>query len=227
MNRWLVLGIAAGAMGVGIVGGVSAIQRGTRGEARASTAPLHSVPDENGSEGRVVGGHDKSAESEAAELRAAVGSLRAEVLQLRNELRQSQAPALSQDAVSDAGPRARDPAALAEQQREWNAHMADVEAAFQSEPRDAKWAASTSTRLRDVMTPDPALRSGARAVDCRSQSCRVEIADDGSGVLQKALPTFLQQAADVLPTMQAERGTDGEGHATMILYLTRPETGAR
>jgi hypothetical protein len=77
------------------------------------------------------------------------------------------------------------------------------------------------------MTPDPALRSGAGGIDCRSQSCRVEIDNDGSGALQKALLTFLQQAADILPSMQAGRGTDGAGRATMILYLTRPETAAR
>jgi hypothetical protein len=104
--------------------------------------------------------------------------------------------------------------------------MADVGAAFQSETRDAKWATFASTRLRDVMTSDPTLRGAVGSIDCRSQSCRVEIGDDSSGALQRALPTFLQQAADILPSMQADRGTDADGRAITILYLTRPEITA-
>jgi hypothetical protein len=44
---------------------------------------------------------------------------------------------------------------------------------------------------------------GAGIVDCRSQTCRVELHDDGTGRLRRSLMTLAHQLSETLPTFTA------------------------
>lgn len=71
------------------------------------------------------------------------------------------------------------------------------------------------------MDASDALRGKVRNLECRSRTCRVEIDDDRAGAVSKELPVFVQQLADTLPSTQADHIDDGNGHTTMVLYMTR------
>jgi len=99
--------------------------------------------------------------------------------------------------------------------------MAGIGDAFRNEATDPRWSSSTSSVVQAALVADNDLRSLARGVECRSRTCRVEIADDGSVKLGKILPMFAQQVGRELPSVAAERVEDAGGAATMVLYMSR------
>lgn len=119
----------------------------------------------------------------------------------------------------DRDPR-KDPEAREQQRRQHHEYMAGVDAAFRKEPVDPGWSSATSLVVRDAIAADADLRTLARGMECRSRTCRVELADDGSGKLSEIVPMFTSQIGRDLPSMVAERIDDG-GTATMVLYLSR------
>jgi hypothetical protein len=42
--------------------------------------------------------------------------------------------------------------------------------------------------------------------------------------MSKELPIFVQQFAETLPSVQADRIDDGSGRTTMVLYMTRNDS---
>jgi hypothetical protein len=99
------------------------------------------------------------------------------------------------------------------------AHIAHVKDAYEREPADPAWSASTTSRVWETIRQTDFVRDAARSVECRSRSCRVEVDDDGTGILHKHLPVFGQQFADVLPVMVGEPVRDEDGRGRMVLYL--------
>jgi len=152
-----------------------------------------------------------------------VGELRQELFRLRHqvasqEMRLTTAdPGKAQAAPPDTGPEAR-----AEAERKRKDYVAGLDAAFRKEVRDPQWSDATTSTVQSALAADEQLRVAGRGVECRSQTCRVEIADNGS--LGKALPLFVHHVGPVLPTMTADRVVDGNGSATMVLYLSRNTT---
>jgi hypothetical protein len=64
------------------------------------------------------------------------------------------------------------------------------------------------------------LRGFAHNVECRSQTCRIEIADDGTGILSRRLPFVALGLADVLPSVSTEPADPASGHGGMVLYMS-------
>jgi hypothetical protein len=165
-----------------------------------------------------------AAASESAEL----AEMRREIAQLRRQVwtqeqRQAAAgpgKAEAQDPAAAKDPRT-DPEARAEQERKYREYMAGVDAAFRKETTDPRWSSATSSAVQTALIADNDLRPLARGVECRSHTCRVEIADDGSGKLGKILPMFAQQVGQELPSVVANRVEDAGGAATMVLYMFR------
>jgi hypothetical protein len=115
----------------------------------------------------------------------------------------------------------------AEQRRQY---MAEVAAAFNNEKVDAPWAGRVSSRITSSFEGDDRLRRSLRTVECRSQTCRVQIDEDDSNEISRRMPVVSLALADVLPTLSAEHVDQGNGHRTMILYMSsqRPApTGPR
>ena len=160
---------------------------------------------------------------ETAALRARMARLDAELSALREQVGEDRAPANTDTSAANPEPAPRDPAVIAEQAREWRAHMTEVDANFQREARDPRWASSTASALQSGLHASDTMRDKVRSVECRSQTCRVEITDDGSGAMAKDLPMFVHQLAETLPSMQADQIDDGNGNRTVVLYLSRDD----
>jgi hypothetical protein len=97
-------------------------------------------------------------------------------------------------------------------------YMAGVGQAFANERVDPAWASRTSALLAAAFEGDPMLRGVAHTVECRQQTCRVQIEDDGS--VNARLPRLAIGVADVLPTLSAERIDQGNGRNAMVLYMS-------
>jgi hypothetical protein len=155
---------------------------------------------------------------------AQVGELRQEMFRLRHqvasqEMRMAADPANAKVAP-DNGPEAR-----AEAERKRKEYVAGIDAGFRKEARDPQWAAATTSTVQSALAADDGLRASVRGVECRSQTCRIEIADDGSGKLGKALPMFVHTVGQALPTTTGDRVPDASGGgSTMVLYMSRNAT---
>jgi hypothetical protein len=103
---------------------------------------------------------------------------------------------------------------------QWEAHMVAVEADFQAEPRDPRWAHSTTNLLRDRAINDKVMRTAVKQVECRSTICRVEMVDDRKGEFERKLPEFLQSLSSEFPTGQASTVESPDGTRTLSVYLS-------
>jgi hypothetical protein len=117
-------------------------------------------------------------------------------------------------------PRA-DAAVLAEAERQFDEHTAAVAATFSDEPRDPAFALATSDSLRVALDSDELAKMPVQTIDCRTKTCRVEIGDDGSGVVPQVLPMLMVRMADSLPNVIAQRVEQPNGRATMVLYMSK------
>jgi len=158
---------------------------------------------------------------------ADIAALRSQVAQLSRLVRAqgqslASAPPAKADDPDAKDPRS-DPEARAAAQRAYHDYIAGIEAAFRKEARDPRWSSATSAAVQTALVTDDELRRLTRGVDCRSRTCRVEIADDGSGSLGKLLPMFAQHVGKELPSVAFDRVEDPSGATTMVLYMTRPD----
>ena len=99
-------------------------------------------------------------------------------------------------------------------------YMTEVAQAFSNEKIDSSWAAHATSRIDTALYNDAALRGITHNVECRAQTCRVSIEDDGSGELSSRLPMLLVGLTDVVPIVSAERVDQGNGSSAMILYMS-------
>ena len=158
---------------------------------------------------------------EVASLKEEVASLRAEVSLLRRQMPR-QAESVSAKADSQAGADVRsDALARAEAARERQAEMEAVDATFRKEAIDPTWSANTSSAIRDVLNSEEVGGIQADNIDCRSDNCRVELRDDGSGRVSKSMPMLAQRLAGTMPTITANNIVQADGSSTMVLYLSR------
>lgn len=160
---------------------------------------------------------------EMAALREEVALLRAELSGLKRTVReQSQmlAGTVAEEDTAANEPHAK-AAAQEEEERLYQERMASVEADFWRESADPGWAAQATATVQEALAGDEAMQAAARNVECRSRTCRLEIADDGAGALAKSMPFLASRLAETLPDMTTDQVEDGNGGSTTILYLSR------
>jgi hypothetical protein len=95
--------------------------------------------------------------------------------------------------------------------------MSGVAEAFGTERPGGAWASYASSRIRATLENDEVLQHMAHNVECRQQTCRLEISDDGS--VSARMPMIARGLGEDFPTASAERVDRGNGHA-MIIYLS-------
>ncbi len=160
-------------------------------------------------------------EIELERMRAELGLVQGQLRALREQVTERKAPEAPAPVEAQEPP---DEASIQEQREEsarrWKEHMADVSAAFESEPLDRRFASAAQAALATAIEKNPVVQAAVGNVDCRSRTCRVEVSDDRSGKLDKQLPLFVQSVGGTLPYMQAERVGDRRGPSKMVLYLT-------
>lgn len=158
-----------------------------------------------------------SAESFSA-LRREVGMLRSEVRQMREQI--SRMPGAAQAAAAQPDPRV-DPVARDEAQQADRQRIASAEATFQAERRDARWSQDQTTAIRSLLTQaGDGISAQLRSVDCRSQSCRVELSPSGAGS-GLDVPMLLTRLNAGLSHVTAGQVDQGDGTQTTVLYMSR------
>jgi hypothetical protein len=99
-----------------------------------------------------------------------------------------------------------------------------VAQSFNMEKTDSAWANNVSARVNAALSSDEALRDIAHKVECRQETCRLEIDDDGSTNLSGRLPIIALGLADVLPNVSVEPVNQDGGRGTLVLYMTSRRT---
>ena len=154
-------------------------------------------------------------------LREEVASLRAGISSLRRQIPQ-QAESASANPANQPGADIRsDALARAEAVRERQTRMEAIDAAFRQQATDPTWSANTAASIRNALSSDEIGGIQADNIDCRSDSCRVELRDDGSGRLSKSMPMLAQQLAGTMPNITANNIAQPNGDSTLVLYLSR------
>lgn len=163
------------------------------------------------------------ANQEVATLEKKVDSLSRELAAIQRRLREQERA----ERVATAGrentpannPR-NDPVSRATVERERQEAIAVLEADFHREPTDRTWSSEATAAVQEALAGDETAQTALRSLECRSQTCRMELADD-TGELAKGLPVLLQHLAPTLPSVTANQIDDGAGGTTTILYLAR------
>jgi hypothetical protein len=167
---------------------------------------------------------------EVAALREDVAQLGAEVAALqrwrRSQDRAAREVAGGKDAAKDAH---SDAAARADDERRQR-QMETIEADFRREVPSTDWSVQAVGVVQEALAGNQALQDTLLGIECRAQTCRAELADDGTGDLAKSMPLFLQQLAGTLPSVTANEIESGDGGKRMVLYMgrqvnTRPPDG--
>lgn len=153
-------------------------------------------------------------------LRSELALMKAQVVSLHGAMAERTSP---QPPAPTTRAEAPDPATLQERRlegaRRWQEHMAEVAATFEDEALDRNFAATAQASVERALESQPALKSAAGKVDCRSRTCRLEVRKDGAGLVDKQLPLFLRAVGGVLPRAQADHIEGENGQKTMVLYL--------
>lgn len=175
----------------------------------ASSRNVATVPMPNGS----------APDDDMAQVKQQIALLRREVADIRQQL--ARAPSIARSTQATPDPR-RDPNARAEAERAERLRVVASESAFRSEREDARWSQGTVATVRAALADsDESIRNQVRSIECRSQSCRVEISADASGTLARDLPILLSRLGQSLPNVTAGQIDQGDGRQAMVLYLAR------
>jgi hypothetical protein len=182
---------------------------------------LHATVLDNDSEDDSV----KMAESRKLDaLEEEVATLRREMVLLRSERSRSLGPAATPAGTSHPPPARRDAEILAATREARHSAIADIEADFSMEVRDATWSSATAGNIQDIARMNESIGNALRSVECRSRSCRVEIVDDASADTTNNLPTFLMALGSTLPNTVADHVQAPDGHQIYVIYMTRGDT---
>lgn len=175
----------------------------------------------------TVGTNDKDAKTQRREIAALseqVVFLRREVAALQRQF-QEQRQEIMGVAVEGETPPLEvprpDPTILTAMERERQEQMAAIEASFRQEPSDPQWSFAMTGVVQEALAGEETLQTALQNLECRSSTCRVEIADDDAGELAKSMPVVLQQLASTLPNVIADQVEDGGGNRSLLLYLSR------
>jgi len=163
-------------------------------------------------------GNDANADgAQLARLSAQVEALQRELSTVEAQLATRQAPVPVRVPATVSRDVEQERAEEAEKQHEY---VATIAQAFARQKTDPAWATRASSRVEAVFGNDEALQKMTRNVECRDQTCRVEIEDDGTGQLNGRMPFIAMGLSDVLPNISAERVDRGGDRSSMVLYLS-------
>ena len=192
----------------------------------AEAPVLHASSDEAPVPSAAVAGIDKTANTQHKDmvaLRKEVALLRREVSAVQRQIHEQRQAATVVALEREEDP-AKDPrtelATRAAAERVRQQQMAVLEANFRHEPTDSRWSSEAVGAVQAALASDDTVQNLLLDLDCRSHTCRVELAEDDTGELAKVLPLILQQLAQTLPNGTASYVDAGDGSKAMILYLS-------
>jgi hypothetical protein len=107
----------------------------------------------------------------------------------------------------------------AEEERNRQAHIASLEASFWQEPGDPKWSDKASAAVLEALETGDTDTIEVRGLECRSHTCRVELANDTPQALN-GLPIFFLRLAETLPDTVASQVDNVDGTRSTVLYMS-------
>lgn len=162
--------------------------------------------------------------AEIADLRAEVTRLGAAVSALQQQLRapppRGAQPSEEGEEIPGHDPRTELMVDAKEEQRRQE-QIEAIEFAFWQEPDDRQWSEGTAAEVQAALASIETTPMAVQSLVCRSRTCRLEIADDHSGTLDKSIPTLVQKLAPVLPSITFGQARADDGTTTTVLYLSR------
>lgn len=166
-------------------------------------------------------GANPSGERAAVAGAAELAALRQEVAQLRGLVKnQRQTPEAPDRAKAEpVDPEIKALETQAEQERRHREYVQGVAASFRKEPVDSAWSSSKMLVIQTALASRPELRQLVRSVECRSQTCRVEFADEASGRPSNAVSSLLAALGTELPTAIAERVEQAGRPGSTVFYV--------
>jgi len=163
------------------------------------------------------------------ELRTRIDFLESQLAALRARLEGVEAaPAPAQATPEAPAPEAPPPVSpeeLARQKAAWHEHMLEVQAGYESEARDPNWAREAQASITRALEKLPALSKGLRSLDCRSETCRLEVASEHQPEFEKQLP-LLPLGLRGLPSAQFDQQAEPDGKMRTVVYFSRQATDA-
>jgi hypothetical protein len=201
----------------------SADAASTAGSGAAPAADPSALPTAPGADAgqarRAAAAASALAAEEALPLKDQVAQLRRELAELRRIVARLPNAA----AVAAEGPDPRtDPNARAAAERAEQERVASAEAAFRREAYDPRAGQAQADSVR------AALREGSEglgnhlgSVECRGQSCRVELNADPHSRAMQELPITLARLGDSFPNVTAGQVDRGDGRSATVMYLSR------
>ncbi len=159
------------------------------------------------------------AETVLADLRQQVQLLRREVADLRGKV--SRLPGMNDAEPHPPDPRS-DSVAMEQARQAERLRIASTEAAFRNEQSDARWSQGAAASVQAALAQaDESMRSQVRSIECRSQSCRVEINASPGAAPAQDLPLVIARLGQVLPNVTAGQVDQGDGRKATVLYMSR------
>lgn len=151
-------------------------------------------------------------------IRAQLDALTREVSRLKGQLeeRHDDASVMAQPTSNEAS---TGPARTTQDDDEqWRAEFTELEVEFAAERLDPVWSSQTTRRIETELANDIELRNSLRKMECRSQSCRLELVENQAEGLD-SLPLFLHKLGTSLPISKSDLVDDGPGKSIRVVYL--------
>ena len=96
-----------------------------------------------------------------------------------------------------------------------------IEAEFRNEPSDPAWSQSTAARVRAAVAQiGDGVAERLRGLECRSKTCRVELAPAETEPVDDALPRIVALLGDAFTSADASHVDQGDGLPVGVLFLS-------
>lgn len=114
------------------------------------------------------------------------------------------------EAEMRAGPPGSDAAPPRDPQQHERERQAQLDTLFRQEPVNTDWANTTAEAVRHALpAPVDGQALALRGVECRSQTCRVEVGAAGAEAMRQGLPQLAERLAERFPSLSVVARNDG------------------
>jgi len=113
-----------------------------------------------------------------------------------------------------------------EEERANHERTETLEAAFIQESVDQQWADEATHAIKEALGREDMGQLVLQSLECRSSSCRMQLANNGSGDMPKSLPLLMQLLSETVPYVTAGEVEDSAGGTSLVLYMSQDANDA-
>lgn len=101
------------------------------------------------------------------------------------------------------------------------AEAGGIDSMFREEPVDVGWSAQAAAAVRAAFASDATLAAHVHQVECRARTCRVEVAPEGTELVETNLSTIAMSLSGVLSHAATVPFSDADGRPSMLVFFSR------